>query len=439
MQSTMKLVYSLLVITYVLDLSAAVPIRWTVETSRVQPAQFEAYHGETLRFEATINGYENPFAITNDYISIYWQTNGMESTYWSAPAMISNNVMIAIWTPEMDAGAATYQCFIGAPGDIYRASFQLRLRPSPGVVPNELPLPVKMLDFAAIEVHNAPYYTRAETDAEIKSVANTTLEAANAYTDEHSGGVDTNTVIALANEAILTNETLIARENDIRDKAWEGYTIDDVYTPGIKRNTMDLKVQAVQINGIYPRLQTLENNFNICVIFSDDDPLGFQTASGIYEAAKDYVDTHRYVPSKDDTTFSNAVVSVTLPIGEDEIAVLREIGDLPIGEGATGIGALLAALATAVVWLKRKTKDVESAASAADTKAQYAGQLASQTNYDLLQHSGNDVAHLQNDERERWDAATIKISDIDGRVSTLEEAVIGANAMIDAALGKEAE
>lgn len=138
-------------------------------------------------------------------------------------------------------------------------------------------------------------------------------------------------------------------------------------------------------------------------------------------------------------SFSNAVVSVALPIGTNELEVLREIGGLPIGEGASGIGALLAALATAVVWLKRKTKDVESAASAADTKAQYAGQLASQTNYDLLQHSGNDVAHLQNDERERWDAATIKVSDIDGRVSTLEEAVIGANAMIDAALGKEAE
>lgn len=34
-------------------LSAAVPLRWTVETSRAQVAQFEAYRGETLDLEAT--------------------------------------------------------------------------------------------------------------------------------------------------------------------------------------------------------------------------------------------------------------------------------------------------------------------------------------------------------------------------------------------------
>ena len=32
--------------------SAAVPLHWTVETSRAVPAQFEAYRGETLAFEA---------------------------------------------------------------------------------------------------------------------------------------------------------------------------------------------------------------------------------------------------------------------------------------------------------------------------------------------------------------------------------------------------
>ena len=33
---------------------AAVPLRWTVETSRVQPAVFYAYQGETLTFEAAL-------------------------------------------------------------------------------------------------------------------------------------------------------------------------------------------------------------------------------------------------------------------------------------------------------------------------------------------------------------------------------------------------
>ena len=34
-------------------LTAAVPLRWTVETSRAQVAQFDSYRGETLDLEAT--------------------------------------------------------------------------------------------------------------------------------------------------------------------------------------------------------------------------------------------------------------------------------------------------------------------------------------------------------------------------------------------------
>ena len=33
---------------------AAVPLRWQVETSRVQPVQFIAYHGENLRLAAAL-------------------------------------------------------------------------------------------------------------------------------------------------------------------------------------------------------------------------------------------------------------------------------------------------------------------------------------------------------------------------------------------------
>ena len=152
-------------------LSAAVPLRWTVETSRVQPAQFEGFHGETIEFAATMQSYGKPLAITNDLIGIYWQTNGMGSAYWTAPAVLSNNVMIARFEPSMDVGANVYSCFIGAPGEIYRASFQLRLRPSPGAVPSELPFPIRAIDFATVEVRNAPYYTRAETDAKIIELA----------------------------------------------------------------------------------------------------------------------------------------------------------------------------------------------------------------------------------------------------------------------------
>lgn len=163
----MKLQIALTAFVVTLTASAAVPLRWTVETSRVQPAQIEAYHGETLRFEAALQSYGKPFALTNNLVAIYWQTNGMDTAYWVGPAVISNHVLLAEWVPAMDVGATVYQGFIGAPGEIYRASFQLRLRPSPGAVPSELPLPVRAIDFAQVEVRNAPYYTQDETDATV--------------------------------------------------------------------------------------------------------------------------------------------------------------------------------------------------------------------------------------------------------------------------------
>ena len=42
--------------------NAAVPLRWTVETSRVQPAVFEAYQGETLELDATLQSYGKPIS-----------------------------------------------------------------------------------------------------------------------------------------------------------------------------------------------------------------------------------------------------------------------------------------------------------------------------------------------------------------------------------------
>ena len=63
-----------------------------------------------------------------------------------------------------------------------------------------------------------------------------------------------------------------------------------------------------------------------------------------------------------DPDFSNAVVSVALPIGTNDIAainaILNALGGLPLGEGAVTIGGLLAALAAAVAWLKRNKADL---------------------------------------------------------------------------------
>lgn len=155
--------------------STHVPVRWTVETSRVQPAMFDAYQGETLDLEATMQSYGRPLAISGEDVRIYWQTNGMGGAWWSAPAAVKagrsgeRDTYAASWTPDMDAGAGVYNCFIGQPLGSYRAAFTLRLRPSPGAAPNTLELPRQSIDFATVEVINPPWLTsgdavyRAET------------------------------------------------------------------------------------------------------------------------------------------------------------------------------------------------------------------------------------------------------------------------------------
>lgn len=128
-------------------LPAAVPLRWTVETSRAQVAQFETYRGETLDLEATMKSYGSPLA-TPAQPSLYWQTNGMGAAWWTAPATASGNVLRATWTPTNDCGAAAYNCFIGGPDATYRAAFRLRMLPSPGYTPNHLKLPTVTYDAA---------------------------------------------------------------------------------------------------------------------------------------------------------------------------------------------------------------------------------------------------------------------------------------------------
>ena len=178
---------------------AAVPVRWTVETSRAQPAAFEQYAGTSIEFEALLNSYGRPLAVEGEP-RLYWQTNGMGSAWWSAPASASGSVLRASWTPAMETGARAYSCFIGVAGTVYSAAFQLRLRPSPGAAPNALELPAPRIDFAAVEVANAPWLSE-ESDPTVPAATNA---LASALRDEIAAArpVDYETVRAKAASAL---------------------------------------------------------------------------------------------------------------------------------------------------------------------------------------------------------------------------------------------
>lgn len=173
--------------------AAALPEDWDVDLAAQPPQVFtlQRPRGETYELKAVLKRHGKPFepAITN--ACIYWQTNGMENLYWSAPASVSNNVLRATWLPSMDPGATTVRGYIGDPGHIYAAAFQFRFIASPGPLPNALPLPVPVIDFAKVRVLNPP------------------------WSGGGGGGVDTNAVIDIANATIETNALVVATTNRV--------------------------------------------------------------------------------------------------------------------------------------------------------------------------------------------------------------------------------
>lgn len=142
----------------------------TVDPDQSVVNYFDVYHGETVLFEVT---FKRP---SNETMTFFWQEQGMGDSYWSERCTtVGDGVYRAVFTPQMDSGAKVFNCFIGRPGMIYRAVFQLRMKQSPGATPGALPLPVKTIDFEQIKVENAPYYTKEQTERVVGSIIGDTV------------------------------------------------------------------------------------------------------------------------------------------------------------------------------------------------------------------------------------------------------------------------
>lgn len=147
--------------------ASAAPLKWSCNWPEAKSQTFSLYHGESATFEPVfvVNGK----AATNLTIeAVYYQTNGMADAWWQLPG--------ATFAPSNDCGAASYRFFVraaDAAGVNYRANGVLRMLDSPGFTPGEVALPIRRLDFSTVEVANAPYYTKDETDAKIVELAPT--------------------------------------------------------------------------------------------------------------------------------------------------------------------------------------------------------------------------------------------------------------------------
>ena len=158
----MKSLLSLL--AFLVALTAfAMPLKWVCNFPDTKAEVFRVYQGETVTFEPTFR--VNGKTVDLDIEGIYYQTNGMAELWWK----LDGNT----FTPTNDVGAASYRFFIqaadGGAGKNYRANGTLRMLPSPGFIPNALPLPIHTLDFSQVEVKNAPWPDGTKVEEAIKA------------------------------------------------------------------------------------------------------------------------------------------------------------------------------------------------------------------------------------------------------------------------------
>ena len=141
----------------------AMPLKWTCNFPEASAEVFKIYQGESVTFEPSFR--VNGKIVDLDIEGVYIQTNGMADSWWK----LDGNT----FTPTNDVGAAAYRFFIqaadGGAGKNYRANGTLRMLPSPGFVPNALPLPIHTLDFSQVEVKNAPWPDGTKVEEAIKA------------------------------------------------------------------------------------------------------------------------------------------------------------------------------------------------------------------------------------------------------------------------------
>ena len=149
---------------------AAVPVAWTNSPGMPPYPIKPVPHGSTVDLAVTLKGYTTPPIADGADVRLWYQTNGMGSAWWSAPATFDGSTITASFGPAQDCGADRVSLFFGAPSNVF-ASAVLRLTHAPGFAPNAIETPVTVLDFAGVEIANAPYYTKSETDSKIVELA----------------------------------------------------------------------------------------------------------------------------------------------------------------------------------------------------------------------------------------------------------------------------
>ena len=199
----------------------AMPLKWRADWPGAKPVEALVHRGTDIELQPQwyING--EAAASTNWTFQTFVQTNSQAQAEWFGP------LPGAFFSHTNDVGANFYNVMVRAEmpgGEVnYTAFARLRMLDSPGYTPGALPLPVKKLDFANIEVANAPW------DGEIASIR--------VELGSNSVAIASNSVaIATLSDSInytTNNATLVstvhASEIDPTVPAWAKGSYGDLY------------------------------------------------------------------------------------------------------------------------------------------------------------------------------------------------------------------
>lgn len=308
--------------------ASAAPISrlWDVDVAAApRTAQFSAYRGETVEFEARLRNGAWPFELpATATASLHVSTNGVD--YWCWPASATTGgVVRATWLPYYDCGADAYRCFIrvadGGSNVIYRANFLLRLLGSPGEWPAGLPPPVRLIDFDEVAVTNAPWATPAQVESAIASIdfpdeadpLFAEWAATNRIADAISNAVPGD-YATVSNRAMSALQSFT--ETDPNVPAWAKAAQKPSYAYGEISGTPDLsgKADAADVPGLVSNTVTKAYVEGLGIeagLTDESDPVwaaekgGYATSSALADVARDTSIIYQLVVA------SNVVMEVT--------------------------------------------------------------------------------------------------------------------------------
>lgn len=133
---------------------------WDVDVNQPpEPHEITVLAGETV--DVSCRFVDAGVAVSNfpAQARFYWQTNGMERVFWVTDgySVASNATAGVVFQPNMYPFTDGYiRFYIEAKAEdnqrVFRGFGMLRVRYSPGAVPNEIPFPLPVLDFEHVDV-----------------------------------------------------------------------------------------------------------------------------------------------------------------------------------------------------------------------------------------------------------------------------------------------